>query len=184
LNAKSGYFLGKVENCGNDQKALFRVIDEILHSKDSNPLPNYDDLNNLLNDFFQQKNAKIRENLDADLIDEPIATALTSVLPIVDVPPAAQFTSFEPLTEDQVKKIILSSPTKSCPLDPIPTWLLKELSNTLAPVITKIVNLSILTGHLPSPLKQALVIPLLKKLTFDEEIFKKLSTYLELSIHI
>ena len=122
--------------------------------------------------FFNKKLPKLRENFNADLINEPLATALTSVLPIVDVPPAAQFTSFEPLTEDQVKKIILSSPTKSCPLDPIPTWLLKELSNTLVPIITKIVNLSLLTGHLPSSLKQALVIPLLKKLTLDKEIFK------------
>ena len=136
--AKSSYFIDKVDKCVNDQKALFRVIDEILHTKDSSPLPNHEDLNDLLNEFsnfFQQKLAKIRENLDAELIDEATATALTSVLPLDDPPPPAPFSSFEPLTEYQVKKIILSSPTKSCPLDPLPTWLLKELCDPLVPII-------------------------------------------------
>jgi hypothetical protein len=172
--AKTGYFQDKVDKCGTDQKALFRVVDEILHSKDNKPLPQHDDLTDLLNqfsDFFQQKIAKIRENLDADQINQDTATALTSVLPIDDPPPPATFSTFEALTTEEVKKIITSSPTKSCPLDPLPTWLLKELCDTLSPVIAKIVNLSLLTGHLPTSMKKALVMPLLKKLILDKEIF-------------
>ena len=53
-----------------------------------------------------------------------------------------------------------------------PTWLLKVLCETLAPIITKIVNLSLQTGHLPVSMKKALVMPLLKKLILDKEIFK------------
>ena len=35
--AKQDHFRAKIENCGDDQKVLFRVIDEILHTKESKP---------------------------------------------------------------------------------------------------------------------------------------------------
>ena len=54
-------------------------------------------------------------------------------------------------------KLDVSSATKSCVLDPIPMWLLKELCDPLAPIITKIVSLSRQTGHLPVSIKKALV---------------------------
>jgi exonuclease III len=172
--AKSSHYKTKVEHCGSDQKALFRVIDEILHTKDKHLLPQHTDLSELLDnfsDFFHQKITKIRKKLDAESIDQNIATAHISVLPIEDPPPPASLTSFEPLTVEEVKKIIMASPTKSCALDPIPTWLLKELCDPLTPVITKIVNISLQTGYLPISMKKALVIPLLKKLTLDKEVF-------------
>ena len=173
--AKTNHFQEKVDQCGNDQKSLFRVIDEILHTKDKQPLPQHDNLLELLNQFskfFQEKISKIRQNLDADSIDQELATSLASVLPLDDPTPPATFSSFEPLSVSEVSKIIMSSPTKSCALDPLPTWLLKELCETLAPIITKIVNLSLQTGHLPVSMKKALVMPLLKKLILDKEIFK------------
>ena len=60
--AKTNHFKTRVDECGNDQKALFRVIDEILHTKDKKSLPQHSELNYLLqqfSDFFQQKIAKI-----------------------------------------------------------------------------------------------------------------------------
>ena len=69
-------------------------------------------------------------------------------------------------------KIVIKSPSKSCALDPVPSWLLKELSDILAPIITKIVNLSLPTGNMPLEIKKALVMPLLKKLILDKEIKK------------
>ena len=57
-------------------------------------------------------------------------------------------------------------------LDPIPTSLLKEHAVTLAPTITNIVNLSMLTGEIPAELKQAIVTPLLKQSSLDPNILK------------
>ena len=128
--------MDNIENCGNDQKALFRVINEILHTKDKQPLPQHTNLTDLLNsfsDFFQQKIARIRENLDLDSIDSDTATAITSVLLLDERPPPASFITFEALTVEEVKEIIAKSPSKSCALDPVPTWLLKELGNIFAP---------------------------------------------------
>ena len=69
-------------------------------------------------------------------------------------------------------KIIRSSPTKSCGLDPIPTWLLKECLDVLAPVVTEIVNLSLTHSEVPPKLKHALISPLIKKLLLDPDVFK------------
>ena len=57
--------------------------------------------------------------------------------------------------EAEIWNIIKLSPVKSCELDPLPTWLLKECKAELVPLITDIVNVSLreyipyfeLTGH-------------------------------------
>ncbi len=65
---------------------------------------------------------------------------------------------------DDVKKLIMKSPTKSCSLDPIPTDLLKQCLDVLLPIIVDIINLSLSSGGFPAIFKLALVIPLLKKI--------------------
>ncbi len=68
-----------------------------------------------------------------------------------------------PLTEAEVSKRLLSShPT--CPLDPIPSHLLQDISPSLLPALTHIINTSLLTGNFPNAFKQAWVTPLLKNL--------------------
>ena len=47
--------------------------------------------------------------------------------------------------------------------DPIPTWLLKECIDLLAPFITKIINNSLTTGCVPAAFKKAYITPLVKK---------------------
>jgi hypothetical protein len=61
----------------------------------------------------------------------------------------------------------MTSPTKSCALDPIPTFLLKELVDTLLPYLTLMINASLREGHLPGSQKHAIVSPLLKKSSLD-----------------
>ena len=62
--------------------------------------------------------------------------------------------------------------TKSCDLDPIPTWLLKRNLDTLVKSITSIVNLSLKSCCVPNNLKHAIVSPLLKKQSLDKNVFK------------
>ena len=75
-----------------------------------------------------------------------------------------------PATEDEVKRLINKSPSKSCSLDPVPTWLLKEYLTCLLPTITNIVNLSMSTVIVPTTMKSALVTPLLKKPSLDNDV--------------
>ena len=82
------------------------------------------------------------------------------------------FHEFQPVTEDEVAKVIGSAPNSSCPLDPLPTWMLKKCLAILLPVITLLVNLSLKSGEFCSSLKRAYVTPLLKKADLDPDILK------------
>ena len=75
-------------------------------------------------------------------------------------------------TTDEVRKVIAGSPNKSCDLDPIPTWLLKECVEELLPLVTDMVNDSLTTGLVPKDLKRAHIKPLIKKAGLDIDVFK------------
>ena len=67
-------------------------------------------------------------------------------------------------------------PKKSCDLDPIPSPLFHDCLDELVPVITDIINTSLISGVVPQCFKHALVKPLLKKSNLDPELLKKLSS--------
>ena len=74
------------------------------------------------------------------------------------------------VTEQEVCKLLTNTPAKSCTLDPVPTWFLKQVTEHIAPVICYLCNLSLQTGIFPATLKHALVHPRLKKPTIDIEV--------------
>ncbi|CAC5413172.1 unnamed protein product [Mytilus coruscus] len=77
-----------------------------------------------------------------------------------------------PVSNDELRKIILAAPTKSCELDSLPTKLLKSCVDHLLPSITDIVNKSLSEQCVPLSFKQAVVRPLLKKPSLDKEVLK------------
>ena len=111
--------------------------------------------------FFTNKISKIRDTFSTSgsFNDAPDS-----------VPPA--FYTFKPVTEDEVSKCINESPTKSCPLDPITTFLFKDCLDILLPSITKLVNYSLMNGSFPSAFKRAIVFPLIKKASLPRNDLK------------
>ena len=75
--------------------------------------------------------------------------------------------SFQSVLERDVEKRICKLPSKSCELDPMPTTLLKEMVEVVTPVITCIINRSLLSGKFYKGLKVAHVKPLIKKKGMD-----------------
>ena len=71
--------------------------------------------------------------------------------------------SFTLVSAHDVASLIMNCPTKSSPLDPLPTFVLKECVSNLAPRIADIVNLSLTTGIFPHEMKLAYVTPFFKK---------------------
>ena len=59
---------------------------------------------------------------------------------------------FESASEDEIKKLILSSSSKSCDLDPIRTSVLKNCLDILITPITDIINISMDTSTFPQNL--------------------------------
>ena len=66
----------------------------------------------------------------------------------------------------------MKSPTKSCLLDPWPTFLLRECIDILLPSITRVVNCSLSEGVVPDEFKKAIATPLIKKSSLPPNDFK------------
>ena len=66
----------------------------------------------------------------------------------------------------------MDSPSKSCSLDPWPTFLVLDYLDILITPITSIINASLEQGKCPNFFKQAHVTLILKKSSLDKEIFK------------
>ena len=83
-------------------------------------------------------------------------------------PPGTQnLSNFWPITLSKLQKIILSTPSKNCELNPIPTCLLKQILPSIVGIIADIINTSLRGGIFPESFKRALVRPLLKKPNLD-----------------
>ena len=82
------------------------------------------------------------------------------LLPPPDVP---KFSSFKQVSQEELDKIIMRSSTKSCLLDPWPTFLVKECIDIILPSITILANYSLSKGFVPDGFKKAIVISLIKK---------------------
>src|SRR6218665_1942314 len=74
----------------------------------------------------------------ADSTDPPPSPGLTPPISHSSLP------ILFPASEAEVSLLLNSLPNKQCELDPIPTSLLKDCASALVPVITKIINLSLL----------------------------------------
>ena len=139
--SKSDYYLDKIANC-SDQKQLFRVIEELM-PKAKPKLPSHEstvELAKAFNTYFIQKIENIRESLDKGTTVETVAQSplcnQNVLKPVAST--VAALSDFKPASVEEVVKIDKSSPTKSCDLDPIPTWLLKKHIDDLGPVITRL----------------------------------------------
>ena len=77
---------------------------------------------------------------------------------------------FAQLSISDVERLIKDSPTKACGLDPIPTWLVKEFVQHLAPFLTFLFNRSLLQSQFPENFRIAEVTPILKKPTLDPSV--------------
>ena len=96
-------------------------------------------------------------------------------------PPEVHLSYFEPATEDEVRKHIKSSKSKSCFLDVAPAFLIKECLDEFVLIITNMMNLSLTSSTIPSALKSAIITTILKKPTADPD--EQLQTYIKPSIH-
>ena len=106
-------------------------------------------------DFFTQKVADVRSSTEG-----AGPTDYTS-------PPGCNMSTFQHLSTDDVIRLIQATPDKQSPVDPLPTSLLKSCAEELAPFLTRLINISLSAGIVPSKFKAAVITPLLKKPTLD-----------------
>ena len=81
---------------------------------------------------------------------------------------------FEPTNTAEIASI-LANTGKTCALDPLPTKQLKDNIDSILPIVTCVINASLVNAVMPGLLKQAIVRPLLKKPSIDKDIYPKSS---------
>ena len=161
--AKSDYYTNMVSNNSESPLQLWNCINQILHRRPAPSLPNHVSIKSLCDSFSSHFNDKI------SLIHSAFPDHTFSTVNVASPRVNSLLVSFEPATADEVKKIIMSSPNKSCELDPLLTVLLKSCLDTLLKPITDIINASLCSGLFPDDFKHAHVNPLLKKTSLSKE---------------
>ena len=117
-----------------------------------------EELANEFGEFFIDKIEKIHSELASQQPDKCVPDNSESV-EIESV-----LSEFSPVSEDDVKCMIHKSSLKSCELDPVPSWIIRQIEDELIPVICSIINLSFEESTMPDEYKLALLCPRIKKL--------------------
>ena len=145
--AKRAHYRSKISSAGQSQKALFKCINELTRKSRTTTLPfEYPKGKNnrtVLRTSFVKKIEKL-QNFFTESATRYQSLSLVS----------QQLQEFQPATTDEIQKLIKKSASKSCPLDPIPTFLLKECLEELLPAITTIINASLLSASVPISFKK------------------------------
>ena len=166
--AKAAYYTSQIDKNKGDSKTLFKLTNSLMGKNGETILPTHSCDKTLADQFlsfFHNKIDNIRTGLCA-IVDEPL----------VEIPDQSfngvPLNCFSSVTLQEIRHIILKAPSKSCELDPLPSWLLKECVDELSPIVTSIVNASLNHAIVPLSLKTALIRPLLKKSGLDKEVLK------------
>ncbi len=121
--------------------------------------------------FFTDKTKTISSQFSPPHTQDLQPTRSTAQTPIF---------SFCPLTEAEVSKLLLSSHPTTCPLDPIPSHLLKAISPALLPTHYQHISPH---RHLPHCIQAGSGYPTAQKTYITHLSYRKLQTYRSPSIH-
>ena len=105
-DAKKQFYESKISENSKDQKALFHVANELLHRKKDSHLPNSDSKEELANRFvtyFIEKIEQIVNSFGKEITEQPSNGIYNGTL----------FERFEPITDDQLKKLIMEATPKA-----------------------------------------------------------------------
>ena len=152
--AKSKYLADVISENSASPRCLWNSINNILHRIPPPALPEFTSVKSLCDHFSKYFVDKI-ENIRSKFPDN-----VHNIPSVQKTEIRFKMKVFERATEDEIKKLILSSSSKSCDLDPIPTSVLKNCLDILITPITDIIT--ILMEKFPQNIKEAHVRPLLK----------------------
>ena len=151
------YWNEKIASNAGNPKKLWSLLNSLQQKDRANQPPAPDGISaESLSDFFRDKVEKVRG--ETSTADPPTFTKLTD----------ASFVSFRDCSMKEVRRFLIQSPPKSCSLDPLPTFILREFMDELLPFI-HICNISMQHGVLPESQKSAIVTPILKKYDLDHD---------------
>lgn len=148
------FWSAKIDAERSTPRQLWRSIDTLMGR---GQIPITDSVSaDVMHRFFDAKVATVR----ASTSDAPPPTFVAAPLGCV-------LRVFRPLTIVDVTAAVRALPNKQCMSDPLPTQLLKDNADVLAPFLVELLNRSLELGVVPSVFKSAYITPLLKKADLD-----------------
>ena len=166
VEKQSQFYAKAIENCNNSHKELFSVCKNLLDQTKSTKLPTYGCpkvMATKFNNYFIDKIEKIRSSFVKESY-KPYGTG-------IDTYNGRVLSEFQPISAEEVRKIILSKPIKTSQQDALPAKLFKPCVDELLPALTYLVNLSLTSGSMDG-LKDSVITPILKNGGLDPEVLK------------
>ena len=157
--ARCKYYIERIA-LASSSKELHQIVNTLSNRHPPKILPTIYPSADLPSIFIKHSTIKV-EKLRANIASEDVTSTL------VTGTTAANFSSFEKVSQLKVKQCILISAPKSCELEPIPSKLLIECLDSILPPLTDLFNSSLASGIFIQCLKPALVTPILKKRCLD-----------------
>ncbi|KAF0043690.1 hypothetical protein F2P81_005027 [Scophthalmus maximus] len=159
IAAKSAYFSTIFTDPCQNPRTLFSTVANLLKPR-TNSLPtSTPDLCNSILRFFTDKINIIKQSL-SPVSDPPASTQAPTMAPLLHIspdpltpPPHCHLSQFDLVTLPEISKLISSSKSTTCSLDPLLTPLLKSCLPVLCPYITDLFNSSLSHGTVPSAFK-------------------------------
>ena len=115
---------------------MFKIINELLHTSNK-AIPDTQCPEDLANDFGRfivGKVTTIRNEVDSHSINSSLSTTTCTQ----SSPVTCLFSEFRLMTNEELLSVIKKCPNKSCVLDPMPTWLVKQHIDPLLPTLCRI----------------------------------------------
>ncbi|KAF7249427.1 Galectin-related protein, partial [Varanus komodoensis] len=144
---------------------LFRMVQGLVHpGPRKDPVPPLVAHCDNFAQHFKEKIAQIRHKLDSTSDSDSLGEMLMS--------PSGHILldEFHLLRPDDVDKVLGQVRPTACLLDPCPSWLLTKAKLRIGAWILEVINPSLWDGRVPAPLKEAVVRPVLKKVSLDPEM--------------
>ena len=152
--AKSKYLADVIAENSDNPRRLWNSINNILHRIPPPALPEFTSVKSLCHHFSRYFVVETIRSKFPDKVQN---------IPQVQKPEIrSKMNTFERGSEDEIKKLISSSLSKSCDLDPIPTSVFKNCLDILITPITDIINILMETSTFSQNFKEVHVRPLLK----------------------
>ena len=125
--AKSDFFVSELEQCKGDRgggptRRLYRLLNGLLQRGKSSSPPSNKDPQLLASRFAQAFNTKV-ETIRLTLGDQSVPCYSSDYQPCSSVP---LLQTFPTTSVSDTCELIIKSPSTTCALDPVPTWLLKH----------------------------------------------------------
>lgn len=159
-NAKIDYYKSKLNDANGNNKKVWSVINQVMKRNrkqaKSNPNTNIPDSSSF-NTYFVNVGKSLSDNITAP------PSHFSTYLP----PTNGQIFTLNPTTVNEVLTLINNSRETAAGYDQLPMTLIKKAASALAPLLTHVFNLSIVTGVFPQPLKIARVTPIHKSGPID-----------------